>query len=316
MTTLKIRSYQDEADREAIVNLVHTCEAVERFPDESSISDIILKLNSPRVDKFSDVRLWEDNGNLIGLSILDIWKSNHLVDANLSYYFHPEKHHYSLELDMLNWAEKRMSEIGRELGVYVKLQTYTRDDQLTKNIFLKQHSFTIDRYFFTMAISLNRSLPKPQFPDGFKLFTMADIQDNKSWVEMYNESFIDHWNHHNLDFDTVENWFTNPYYQPELNLVAVAPDQTFAAFCKCQIQITENLNSGIKTGWIELLGTRRGFRRRGLGKAMLLAGLNKLKASGAAIAKLSVDSESPTGANILYESVGFNHVNTWFSWQK
>ncbi|HBK24457.1 MAG TPA: GNAT family N-acetyltransferase, partial [Planktothrix sp. UBA10369] len=87
-----------------------------------------------------------------------------------------------------------------------------------------------------------------------------------------------------------------PNYKSELDLVAIAPTGTFAAFCKCQ------LNSN-QIGWIEWLGTRRGFRKLGLGKTMLFAGLSQLQKAGATTAKLSVDADSLTGATKLYESV-------------
>ena len=43
----------------------------------------------------------------------------------------------------------------------------------------------------------------------------------------------------------------------------------------------------------------------GLGRSLLLHGLHSLRSAGMETALLGVDSESPTGANKLYESVGF-----------
>ena len=34
----------------------------------------------------------------------------------------------------------------------------------------------------------------------------------------------------------------------------------------------------------------------------------------AAIAKLNVNSECSKKANLLYQSLGFNYINTWLSW--
>lgn len=69
-------------------------------------------------------------------------------------------------------------------------------------------------------------------------------------------------------------------------------------------------------GWIVRLGTRRGFRRMGLGRAMLLAGMHRLKAVGMDTAKLGVDAENPLGAGRLYESVGFRKIYTQISYIK
>ncbi|WP_371357296.1 GNAT family N-acetyltransferase [Hydrocoleum sp. CS-953] len=59
-----------------------------------------------------------------------------------------------------------------------------------------------------------------------------------------------------------------------------------------------------------ILGTRRGFRKRGLGKAMLLSGMQRLRDVGMDKALLGVDAENPSGATRLYESVGFRKVHT------
>lgn len=65
-----------------------------------------------------------------------------------------------------------------------------------------------------------------------------------------------------------------------------------------------------------MLGTRRGYRRRGLGRAMLLAGLRVLEQAGMDDAKLGVDAENPSGALRLYESVGFGRIRTWVTHAK
>ena len=43
---------------------------------------------------------------------------------------------------------------------------------------------------------------------------------------MFNQTFIDHWNHHPLTVETRKHWLTDPNYKPELDLVAIAPDGT------------------------------------------------------------------------------------------
>jgi ribosomal protein S18 acetylase RimI-like enzyme len=54
----------------------------------------------------------------------------------------------------------------------------------------------------------------------------------------------------------------------------------------------------------------------GLGRAMLLAGLHRLKAAGVATAILGVDAENPSGALQLYESVGFHNIRDSISYVK
>jgi mycothiol synthase len=65
-----------------------------------------------------------------------------------------------------------------------------------------------------------------------------------------------------------------------------------------------------------MLGTRRGFRRRGLGRAMLLAGMQRLWETGIDTVKLGVDTQNPNQALNLYESVGFRKLHTRLSYVK
>ena len=97
---------------------------------------------------------------------------------------------------------------------------------------------------------------------------------------------------------------------------SIAPDGTFAAFCESRIHTEDNKRNGRKEGRIGVLGTRRGFRQLGLGRAMLLTAMERLKAKGMDTVLLAVDSENPSGALRLYESVGFEKVVTNISYVK
>jgi len=129
-------------------------------------------------------------------------------------------------------------------------------------------------------------------------------------------SRCDRWNYHNF---TVEKFLHNtqhPEFSSELSLIAIAPDGKFAAFCESRIHAEDNKRNGYNEGWIAVLGTRRGFRQQGLGKAMLLTAMQYLKAKGMDSAILGVDAENPSGALRLYESVGFEKVHTSISYVK
>src|SRR5437762_9396458 len=78
-----------------------------------------------------------------------------------------------------------------------------------------------------------------------------------------------------------------------------------AGFCICEVMNTRNKRNGRLDGWIDILGTIRDWRKKGLGRALLLHGLHSLRSAGLETAMLGVDSESLTGATRLYESVGF-----------
>jgi mycothiol synthase len=127
-------------------------------------------------------------------------------------------------------------------------------------------------------------------------------------LDLHNQAFSDHWNFYPATIEELAHEETAENHRPELELLAIAPDGSYAAFCYCEINFEDNAQRGCREGWIGVLGTRREFRRQGLGRAMLLAGLQKLRLEGMEVAKLGVDTENVNLAVGLYESVGFRRV--------
>jgi ribosomal protein S18 acetylase RimI-like enzyme len=98
-------------------------------------------------------------------------------------------------------------------------------------------------------------------------------------------------------------------YRPEFDLVVVAPDESFAAFC---IVWFDEVN---RLGVFEPVGTHSAHRRRGLGTAILTEGMRRLHALGATTAFVaSLATAEP--ANRLYDSVGLTVVDHCRGWTK
>lgn len=73
---------------------------------------------------------------------------------------------------------------------------------------------------------------------------------------------------------------------------------------------------GRKVGWLYILGILKPFRNQGIGKALLIAGLEMLKAHGMTEAELNVDTDNTTGALRLYERLGFTVTRRYFTYEK
>lgn len=317
MPDVRTRTLVGEIDLQAIVDLVNVCEGVDQVGGGTSVPELWRSINTPsldreRSDKKRDICLWEDSaGSLIGFAQLLIPESGRQVRGLLRFSAHPDWRGSGLQTRIIECALARMQQVGRERGVHVELHSRARDDDFARIAWLESHGFTLERRFLRMARSLEQPIPQSPFPEGFALRESQGDGDADKWTAMFNESFVDTWNHIRLTTETRLRWLTDLDYKPELDLVAVAPDRTYAAFCFCNIRSAENSRTERREGWIELLGTRRGFRRGGLGKAMLLAGLQHLRAHGATTAVLGVDADSPSRAAELYESVGFRTIHSF-----
>ena len=317
LSTTQMRSYTGEADIEAMMNLQNACEAVDQFGYWATVESIQRGLEFPSFNKQRDLRLWEDHqGNLIAMARLNVDTAEEGIDGYLGFQVHPTVRGKDLEHQIIAWGIQRLGEVARERGRDLKLRSGARDHQEDRITLLQGHGFVADRYFFTMKRSLQQPIPDLKLPQGFTVRTVQPEADAERWVEMFNQTFIDHCNHHELTLEQFNHSIKHPDYRPELDLIAIAPDGTFAGFCECDINLNNNKRNGRHEGWIAMLGTRRGFRKQGLGRAMLLTGLRCLKAEGMEIAKLGVDSQNPSGALGLYESVGFEKMHSNISFVK
>ena len=105
-----------------------------------------------------------------------------------------------------------------------------------------------------------------------------------------------------------------PDYDAELDLVVAAPQGRLAAYCMCAIHREENKRSGRAEGFTDPVATHPDFQRRGLARALLLTGLNKLKQRGMDTAVLGTSSENLAMQQVA-QSVGFfiRSKTLWFS---
>jgi mycothiol synthase len=317
MRTIQARWYVGEADLQPIANLINICEVFDKLDESTSVTELREEFTDPALDPDRDLRLWQDDdGALIGFGQLWIPASGAEVDGFLWFKVRPDARDGAIEAEILEWGAERMREVAHERGVIVKLRSGARSDDSERLALLEEHHFSVSRYFYRMVRPLDELIPEPQFPAGLTLRHLMGVEEVPAWIEMFNQSFIDHWNHHDLTVEQRQHWLNDSMYRAERDLIAVAPDNTFAAFCFCSVNNEENARTGRNEGWINLLGTRRGFRKIGLGRAMLLAGLHRLKADGVDRAMLGVDTDSLTGATRLYESVGFKPIHTFLNYVK
>ena len=106
-------------------------------------------------------------------------------------------------------------------------------------------------------------------------------------------------------------WYRNiqnaPLYRRDLDLVAIAPDGSVAAFC------TIWFDDVTRTGSFEPVATVPAQQRRGLGKVVMTEGLRRLQRLGATQA--TVGSYS-VHAGALYASLGFTEYELNERWIK
>ena len=319
LTRLIARPYTD-ADVQAVCDLLNLCDAADHLDDNYAVDDLQTEFNHPELSKEDDLHLWHDEaGQLLGFG--QVWLpsggEDDVTEGSLYMRVHPDARTAELHDEILAWAENRIRTVSQERGQPARVRSGSKDYDTARLDLLAAHGYQCVRYSYKMERPLDEPIPSAQLPEGFTLTNTQDEAGMARWVESFNLSFIDHWNFHPTTLEGHKHWLSSPTYRPDGDLVALTPEgDTVAAFCLCWIDPENNARNNRSEGWIDVLGTRRGYRKIGLGRAILLAGMHYLKAQGMATAVLGVDAENPTGALRLYESVGFRKQSTWVTYRK
>jgi mycothiol synthase len=247
-------------------------------------------LTAPTVNLEEDIRLAFDGDRLVGYVDIDRvegtpvrWWSDVKV--------HPPEYVADLVPVLVDWVERRaVRGIVRIWSAAVA--TALRDA-------LESLGYRRTRSSFRMEIPLKGLAVQPRFPDGVMVRTLREGEERDVHA-VHQETFADSWEHTEEPFDEWEHWLVRTEsFDPSLWFLAWAGDE-LAGIALCRDR------GGV--GWIGVLGVRRAWRRRGLGRALLLHTFQEFRDRGYERAGLGVDAESLTGANRLYESAGMKVV--------
>jgi len=167
-----------------------------------------------------------------------------------------------------------------------------------------------------MRMALPEALERPAAVDGITIHAVRDADELNQFYFALWEAFADHWGHVPEPFEHyTERMRVFVEHDPDMGasmcLLALAGGQPAgAALCRRDAFGEPGL------GWVNMLGVRRDWRKRGLGKALLLHAFALLQSMGMSQVGLDVDSESLTGAPRLYQSVGLRTVRCSITYLK
>jgi mycothiol synthase len=206
---------------------------------------------------------------------------------------------------LLDWAEDRARAEAIERVV---TSAWPGSDVIERVV--RARSFAPFRASLEMQVPLDDSTPEPAWPEGVRVRIVQSGEEREVHA-IGEEAFADGNDFRPTPFEEWTAWWDAGRKRLELWFAAEA-DGSLAGVALCELERAGS--PGL--GWVEMLAVRRPWRRRGLGQALLLHSFRELRRLGRTAVGLSVDSENPTGAVRLYESVGMRVVSRRVLYEK
>jgi len=277
-----------EADAATVVALVRALDVAMLGATDYTLADLE---DEWRQIEPEDRFVVSDGDAVVGYGTIDIGPQHGQSDG----YVHPEQFGRGVGAFLVSELEQRLVSRGVARVQNAALVLDTRAHEL-----LRLQGYSELRRFWQMRIELQSEPPAPSWPDGVTL-SRFDPADAEAYHEAFEDAFADHWQH---DPEPFEKWrrenLERDDFSPELWAVVRAGDEIVAG----TICLPERMGAA----WIARLFTRRDWRRRGLGEALLHDAFGSFWHLGKRTVGLGVDAQSDTGAHRLYERVGM-HVH-------
>ena len=300
------RLFAGPRDLEAMIDLVKASPSDRAF-DFPGVLDLQEMLALPLIQ--AHTRLWIDPfGQLACFAILDAG----LDSANLTFEVTPSCREKGLETRAIAWAEDSLRQTHPAgTGKYL-LEATSRSDDPAGIALLEGQGFSRQT---EGAVHMERSLadpiPQPQLPAGFVIRPIHGESEAEDWVRLHRAAL----GTENMTIEYKLAMMRTPYYDPEMDLVAVAPGGELAAYCVCFINVEENALTGRKRACTDPIATHPDFQRRGLSRALMLTGLALLKDRGMDSAHLGTSSGNIAMLQAA-RSVGFRITKNVFWYSK
>ncbi len=139
---------------------------------------------------------------------------------------------------------------------------------------------------------------------GYSIIPWDPSRDEEA-REAKNQAFMDHWGSTPTSKDGWQQLVHGSTAQLAHSFFAVDENNKIVGVLLSHRYESDDEVLGKRIGWIDKLATLAEHRRKSIGKSLITFALNAYKRDGLTHGALDVDTENPTGAYGLYESIGF-----------
>jgi mycothiol synthase len=263
---------------------------------------------SPDFEPAEDIRLvFAPNGRMAGY--IEVWTTARPpVHPGIWGRVDPDYEDRGIGTWMMHWAEQRamrvLKELPAELRFAPSVHTYCEAEK-SKKLFADM-GYRHLRSSYHMRINMDAPVPEAEFPEGIALRTFNPETDAEAVYRADVDAFRDHFGFVEPPFEEGFKrfkYFMIDYegFDPSLWFLAMDGDE-IAGINLCRPRTYDDPD----LGWVDSLGVRRQWRKRGIGLALLRHSFNEFYRRGKRKVGLGVDAENLTGALRLYENAGMH----------
>ena len=290
----KIRNYCS-ADFDDYVQLHAETAKLDRSGRSISKQRLAEDLGHPNFHPQNDLFVADQGGNIIGCA--GVFVETAIQRAILECTIHPLQRKKGVATELIHRAIRHAGESGSRV-----VQVCISQNNLPAENLAARLGFEFIRHFYELSLDLNNIRLPAVEPSGYIIRGLGPDEADKL-TQIQNRAFADSWG---FNANTPEE------IAYRINLSGCAPENIMMAYlgnrpvgyCWTRIMIEKKPAAGGLKGEIHMLGADPDYRKKGIGRNVLLAGLADLKNRGVNIVELTTDGEDPVALG-LYKSVGF-----------
>ncbi|MBA2265056.1 MAG: GNAT family N-acetyltransferase [Chloroflexi bacterium] len=316
---LRFRHFGGKDDLPAMLRVYSAAHIADGIEEVITLEQ--MKLNYATLvhcDPARDIVVAEVDGQVVAYARV-FW--NDLVEGGRSYenfgFVHPDWRRRGIGGAMHRHNDERLRQIAAEhTDVSPKwLGSEGVDTDAGNAVLLIKDGYEPVRFFYEMVAPTLDGIQAPPMPEGIDLRPATRDQYRTLWLAAA-EAFRDHWGETEWVEADWDRFVADPDNDdPRFWRVGWDGDQV-AGVIMTTVPAEENEQHGRARIYVAGVSVRRPWRRRGLARALLASSLVGAREAGFTSASLGVDTNSPTGANTLYESLGFAPEQTFTSYRK
>lgn len=293
----------EREDIEVLTAIAQRAEEADGFPFRSSESEFGHRLFPTDGDPSSNTRVFEVNGAPVAFGSVE-FSADGGDHARAVLYGEVDPAHRGRGIgrQVLAWQLERATEglAGRAVPGFARVYRGAKEPDADR--LMSRFDLRPVRWFEDLLRPLDPPLDVPA-PDGVEIVPW-DQHRHAELLAVRNAAFADHWGSVPVSATQWHDALTAEEFRPDLSVMALA-DGAIIGFSRNEFYAHDEELSGRRDGWIQLLGTLREWRGRGVASALIAASLDRFRDAGFTHAMLGVDRENLSGAAGLYRRLGF-----------